>query len=363
MRFFNKAKRIKYLGFDDTRFMVFGILVLGCITFYLFSHSFLNRTFVDLFASWCVSIFFTISNWIIIRMVIILLRKKYPKFKDDIKRIVLLLLAIISTVLLINFLGNELLSVFFNQNYNPVSSSKVVVPVIIISTMTMAIYEAVYYYTRLKTSIRIEEQSKQAIVQAQLEALRNQIQPHFFFNTLNTLRDIIDQNLKEDAKNFVDELSDMYRFLLEAGNANLIPLQDEVQFAKSYINIQSERFGNNLQVIWDIQIASLDAQIVPMSLQLLLENAIKHNVISKTRPLYIKVAIANNQLTVVNTIQLKSTQLNSTKVGLKNIKKRYALICNSPIKINNNGNRFEVSLPLLTPSIKKYADEDIDNRR
>ena len=349
MKLFNKAKRIEYLGFDDFRFMVVGILVLGCITFYLFSHSFSNRTFIDLFASWWISIFFTIANWMITRTIIILLRKKYPDFKDDLRRIVLLLLAIVGTVLLVNFLGNNLLSFIFDSNYNPKSSSKIIVPIVIISAMMIAIYEAVYYYTRLKTSIRKEEQSKQAIVQAQLDVLRNQVQPHFFFNTLTTLRDIIDQNSKEDAKEFVDRLSDMYRFLLEAGNADLIPLRDEIQFSTSYLHIQSERFGDNLQVFWDVPAVFLDARIVPMSLQLLLENAIKHNVVSKARPLRVHIAVVNNQLIVGNTLQPKSTQLPSTKVGLKNIEKRYTLITNSPIHIYNDGNRFEVSLPLSIP--------------
>src|SRR5690606_22411251 len=153
---------------------------------------------------------------------------------DDFKRLSLLFLAVVTNVILIDFLGTKLLWYIFYGNLHPsMNSLKVLVPIIIISTMTMAIYEAMYYYIRLKKSIREEEQSKQAIVQAQLDALRSQAQPHFFFNTLNTLRDIIDQNPKEDAKEFVDKLSDMYRFLLEAGNANLISLRDELKFSKA----------------------------------------------------------------------------------------------------------------------------------
>ena len=155
--------------------------------------------------------------------------------------------------------------------------------------LTAAIYEAIYFYVRLKKSIREEEQSKQVLIQVELDGLRNQAQPHFFFNTLNTLRDIIDQNSKEDAKEFVDKLSDIYRYLLEAGNANLIPLKKELRFSKAYIYIQSERFGNNLKLNWDIPEAALDAMVVPMSLQLLLENAIKHNTISKSKPLLIQM--------------------------------------------------------------------------
>jgi LytS/YehU family sensor histidine kinase len=240
---------------------------------------------------------------------------------------------------------------FFNEyNYYLTERFKVLLPIVIISVMIQAIYEAVYYHAMLKKIIREEEQAKQVMVQAQLDALRNQAQPHFFFNTLNTLRDIIDQNSKEYAKEFVDKLSNVYRFILESGNSNLISLRDELKFAHAYIHIQSERFGDNLQLQWDIPETVLDRMIVPMSVQLLLENAIKHNVVSRSKPLIIDVSIKEDHVLVENKIQAKSTQLPSTKLGLKNIEKRYALISNQSIEIKNDGHTFTVALPLLTLS-------------
>jgi LytS/YehU family sensor histidine kinase len=351
--FVKNEKRIKYLGFNDFWFMVIGIIILSFVTDYLFSKSFFRLPFGEAIINWTVSLFFTICNWFIIRKVIILLRKKYTKFEDVGKRLALLFLAIVGTVILVDFIGNKILTFIFKKDYNAQSFSKVLLPVIIISTMTMAIYEAIYYYIRLKKSIREEEQAKQAVVQAELDALKNQAQPHFLFNTLNTLRDIIDQNPKEDAKEFVDKLSDVYRFILESGNVNLTSLKEELKFAKSYIHIQSERFGENLKLNWDIPASSLDSMIVPMSLQLLLENAIKHNVISKAKPLVIKVEVKNTNLIVSNKIQPKSTQLPSTKVGLKNIEKRYHLIAGKSIKISKEKNHFCVSLPLLNVSDQK----------
>ncbi len=356
----NKERRIKYLGFNDLLFLCIGILVLSFLTDFLFNNSFARFPLGEALLNWSASLFFTICNWLIIRPVIILLRKYYPDFKDDVKRLVLLFLAIIATVILVDVLGNRLLSFIFDKNYRPISSSRVIVPVIVISTMTLAIYEAIYYNIRLKKSIREEEQAKQILIQARLDALRNQAQPHFLFNTLNTLRDIIDQNSKEDAKQFVDKLADVYRFILESGNANLISLQDEVKFAKAYIHIQSERFGDNLNVFWNIPTNALHTMIVPMSLQLLLENAIKHNVISKTKPLEVRVEVNENQLIVTNKVQPKSTKIPSTKVGLKNIEKRYALITDRPLAIQNEENQFIVSLPLLKVSDQKnnYALTD-----
>ncbi len=351
--FANKEKRITYLGFNDFWFAFIGILVLSFITDYLFNKSFVRFPFGEAFIHWSISLFFTICNWFIIRKVIILLRIKYTRLKDVGKRLALLFLAIVGTVLLVDFFGNIMLSFIFGKNYNAQSSSLILLPIIIISTMTMAIYEAIYYYIRLKKSIIEREQVKQAMVQAELDTLKNQAQPHFLFNTLNTLRDIIDQNPKEDAKEFVDKLANVYRFILESGNANLIALREEVKFSQSYIHIQSERFGKNLSVDWNIPDTALNLMVVPMSLQLLLENAIKHNTISRAKPLLITVRLENDHVIVSNKLQPKSTQIPSTKVGLKNIKKRYHLIAGKSVVIEKNDAEFRVHLPLLTLADQK----------
>ncbi len=358
----NKEKRIKYLGFDDTWFSVIGILTISVVTYYLFNPSLDVVSLTDAVLSWVGSLFFTAIDWFINRAIMIFLRKKYPDFRDDAKRITLFFLAVVCSVVLVDFIGVRLLSLIPGINVVDYQSRiKALLTIIFLTIMIMAIYEAIYYNIRLKKSVREEEQSKQILIQAQLDALLNQAQPHFFFNTLNTLRDIIDQNSKEDAKEFVDKLSDIYRFLLEAGNDNLISLKNELRFAKAYIHIQSERFGDNLKLNWDIPKTSLDAMIVPMSLQLLLENAIKHNVISKAKPLLINVTIRDNKLVVDNKMEPKSTQLPSTKVGLANIEKRYTLISGKSIEIRNDGNRFMVSLPLLTRSDKKNKDADTNH--
>ena len=360
--FLNKEKRIRYLGFDDRWFMVIGIVILSFVTDYLFNDSFGKHQFGEALIYWSISLGFTIINWFFMRTVLITLRKRYPSLKDSIRRIVILIVLMVTSVVLIDFVGSYLLTFVFEAvNYDLMDRFRVLLPIMIISIMIQAIYEAVFNYVRLKQSIVEEEQAKQVVVQAQLDALRNQAQPHFFFNTLNTLRDIIDQNSKEDAKEFVDKLSDVYRFILESGNVNLISLRDELKFARAYIHIQSERFGNNLQLQWDTPEAAMDMMVVPMSLQLLLENAIKHNVVSRAKPLIVKVGVQGDQLVVENKLQPKSTQLPSTKVGLKNIEKRYTLISSQSIRIENDGERFVVSLPLLNPTHQKQIHGNIDN--
>ncbi|XLS27397.1 sensor histidine kinase [Flavobacteriaceae bacterium M23B6Z8] len=356
MPLFNKKKRIQYLGFDDFWYSVIGIVLISFISNYLFNSS-PQRTSLDLIlVGWSVALFYTLCDWIIIRSILIYLRKKYPDFKDDIRRVSILIIAIICVVVLVDFIGGLITTGFIELlGYSSYHETRLreLLPITIITIMVMAIYEVIYSYVRLKKSIREEEQAKRVMIQAQLDTLRNQAKPHFIFNSLNTLRDIIDQDTKEEAKDFVDNLSGVYRFIMESGTSNTIPLEKEFAFAKAYIHIQSERFGGNLQVNWNIPEDQLQAAIVPMSLQLLLENAIKHNVISKAKPLCISVNIKDDTLVVRNKIQVKSTQIPSTKIGLKNIEQRYQLISHQKPVIHNDGNYFTVSLPLLKPSKKR----------
>ncbi|WP_108869112.1 sensor histidine kinase [Aquimarina aquimarini] len=363
MPLFNKKKRIQYLGFNDVWFSVVGILILSLSTDYIFNNSFQSYPLGLAFYSWGASLIVTICDWLIIRRILIFLRKKYPDFRDDVKRIVIFFIAIVTIILIVDYVGGSLIEYVYRllgKNANYITQLKVLLPVTLVTIMIMAIYEAMYYYVRLKKSIREEEQTKQVMIQAQLDTLRNQAQPHFLFNSLNTLRDIIDYDTKEDAKDFVDNLSGVYRFIIESGNSNLISLKKELKFAKAYIHIQSERFGDNLKLTWDIPEDKLSTMIVPMSLQLLLENAIKHNIVSKAKPLLITVVIKVDTLVVSNKIQAKSTQTPSTKIGLNNIKKRYQLISNKTPVINNDGEYFTVSLPLLKASNQKTTHENIN---
>lgn len=355
----NKEKRIKYLGFDDKWFVIIGVLLLGLSTAYILNTDNVQLTTVERTFTIVASLFFSTCDWLINRFILIRLRIVYPSLKDSIKRIILLFIGTIITVITVDFLGINLISGLVNSiggNVEPVSlqeRTRTLVIIVFLTTMIMAIYEAVYFFILLKKSIREEEQAKQAIIQAELDTLRNQVQPHFFFNTLNTLRDIIDQSPKEDARQFVDKLSDIYRFLLESGDSNVISLKAELKFAKAYVHIQSERFGENLQLNWNIPKTLEEKLIAPMSLQLLLENAIKHNIISRSKPLEINIKAENDFIIVTNKIQKKSTQLPSTKKGLKNIEKRYALISDRSVEIVNDGNHFSVALPLLNDGTLK----------
>ena len=127
-------------------------------------------------------------------------------------------------------------------------------------------------------------------------------------------------------------------------------MKEEIDFAKSYLHIQKERFGDNLQIEWNIPEAQLEKTIIPMSIQILLENAIKHNVVSKAKPLLIEVSSTNDTLQVSNNLQLKSTKMPSTKLGLENIKKRYELTEKQIPIVKQSETHFTVILPIFQKS-------------
>lgn len=339
-----KTTKYKYIGFNDTWFMIIGIPLLALLIIFLFDSICTNV--IDCGLSFLISLIFTFVNWMAMRKAMILLRKKFPDLKDSIKRNLIFFVSIILIILTINAIGDLVLKSFFGPTFNSPNFKGNVI-IILVSMMSMAIYEAIYYSNKLRQSIIKEEHTRQIIVQSKLDALTNQARPHFLFNSLNTLKDIIDNDPKENASDFVDNLADVYRFILDTGSAKLVSLKEEIDFAKSYEHIQKERFGSNLLIEWNLPENKGNMAIIPMSIQLLIENAIKHNIVSKSKPLKIEVSFNGEFIEVRNNLQLKTTSLPSTKIGLENIKKRYELTGNVLPKIEQTETHFVVLIPVF----------------
>ncbi|MFQ5446867.1 MAG: sensor histidine kinase, partial [Saprospiraceae bacterium] len=197
-----------------------------------------------------------------------------------------------------------------------------------------------------KTQLEKERLVKEN-VQSQLESLRNQVNPHFFFNSLNTLAYLIPEDPAK-AENFVQKLSKAYRYILEIRDKQLVTLEEELVFLDSYTCLLQERFGENLLVKVDAPEEILPYKLVPLSLQMLFENAIKHNVISTQSPLVIEVFVENtDRLVVKNNLQRKNQTMPSTKVGLENISRRYKLVSDHEVEVIMTQQSFIVILPLI----------------
>lgn len=195
-----------------------------------------------------------------------------------------------------------------------------------------------------------ENQRQKEKILFEFETLKSQVNPHFLFNTFNTLLSLIDES-PESAKEYVNRLSDMFRNLLTLREKDTVTLEEELRFLSDYIYLQQQRYGQNLRVQTDIAHRWMGHTIPPMSLQMLIENAIKHNVISRQRPLTIHIRTTEEGLLVVeNTLQPKRVPPESTGLGLANIRRRYALLGNRPVGVEKLEDRFVVQVPLLPPA-------------
>ena len=208
------------------------------------------------------------------------------------------------------------------------------------------------------------ETTKQEIVAktetAKFESLKNQIDPHFLFNSLNVLISLIGED-QVKAERFTTKLSKIYRYVLEQRNKDLIPLEEELKFAKAYVELLGMRFEDAVKFSIPDNVSNSELKIVPLSLQLLLENAVKHNVVSSSQPLEINIYEENGYLQIQNNINPKETIGKSTKVGLQNIVDRYGLISDRNVIIENNNKTFKVSLPLLTKINTAMNTQDFEN--
>ena len=185
---------------------------------------------------------------------------------------------------------------------------------------------------------------------AKFESLKNQIDPHFLFNSLNVLSSLIEEN-PENAQRFTTSLSKIYRYVLEQKDKELVSVEEELAFAKTYMNLLKMRFENSLFYELPTTITNPEAKVVPLSLQLLLENTVKHNVVSEQRPLNIRIFMEGDYLAIQNDYQKKEVLQERKGVGLQNIINRYGIITNRKVLIEQNEQTFTVKIPVLTKQI------------
>ena len=210
-----------------------------------------------------------------------------------------------------------------------------------------AIYEAAYFISRWKLSIAEGEKLKQQNTESQLEALKNQVNPHFLFNSLNTLVSLISDEPKA-AVDFVHRLSHVYRAILDLKEKQVVTLNEELELLDNYNFLLKSRFGENLHFEIRLDDPCTSCYLVPLSLQILVENAIKHNVASAKRPLHIMIYNEGfNCIVVRNNLQPKQQKQESTGTGLLNIQNRFLLTFGMPIEIKETTEDFSVALPLI----------------
>ncbi len=234
-----------------------------------------------------------------------------------------------------------------------------VVSVIITFIISLSFYA--FYFFKVYNENKVKEQKIIAgTASAQFESLKNQIDPHFLFNSLNVLSSLIEEN-PENAQKFTTSLSKIYRYVLEQKDKELVTVSEELAFAKTYMNLLKMRFENSITYEVPSDYDNSDAKVVPLSLQLLLENTIKHNVVSEQKPLNIKIYIDNGYLIVKNNLQKKEVLQDRRGVGLQNIVNRYGLISQRKVLIEETTACFKVMIPILTKQISYMETQTIYN--
>ncbi|MCC6369565.1 MAG: histidine kinase [Bacteroidia bacterium] len=216
----------------------------------------------------------------------------------------------------------------------------------LISVIILSVEVGTQFFNNWKNSLVEVEKYKTQSTQAQLQNLKEQVNPHFLFNNLSVLSSLVYKD-QDKAVDFINQLSKVYRYLLESRNSELIPLEEELKFIESYTYLLQIRFDTSLKFEIDIPANMRHLLLPPMALQILIENAIKHNEVSSEMPLTISVLASHTELEVKNNLQLRSNKEESSKTGLNNIRERYKFYTDKKVEVFQDSKLFSVKIPLL----------------
>ena len=219
-------------------------------------------------------------------------------------------------------------------------------PALLFTFALLAVKIGSEFFSALKNSLVETEKYKTESANAQLQNLKNQLNPHFLFNNLSVLTSLVHKN-QDKATDFISELAKVYRYVLDTKNSELVPLKEELEFLNHYIYLQKIRFEDSISFEINIEESKKSDYLLPMCLQMLVENTIQHNETSQAHPLKVLIYTENDSLVIENLIKPRSNDSESTKTGLKNIEQRYLFFTDKKVIVSNNGKIFKVILPLL----------------
>jgi two-component system, LytTR family, sensor kinase len=294
------------------------------------------------------SIVSTAMLWLGCQGITMYLWRKYPWEHFPIKHLIIEVLAIALWVLMVGLFFIAL------QTFLPLGPHGSIVEVewgsnyfiaLLISLFITSIYESVFFYNQWKINFSKSVLLEKDNIEAKYETLKSQINPHFLFNSLNSLAQMVDDN--NQAVDYIQNLSEFLRYVLKSRDRELVLVRDEAAMLEKYLALQKSRFRANLNLRVNIPQSAYHYALPPLVLQMLVENCIKHNVISKDKPLTIAVEVQNHYLAVENNLQPKIVET-STGQGLRNITDRYAFFTALPVNIVKSDTNFRVEIPLLT---------------
>lgn len=276
-------------------------------------------------------------------------RMRFPQLKQALLRVILLFfthVALTSLTFALIFYSYDAFH-FLGFEFDRSKLEFSILIAIALTLIATTLWEAEYVLMKWKESIREKEQVQQMAIQHEFETLKSQVNPHFLFNCFNTLSSLISENPRQ-AEAFLNELSKVYRYLLKNNEDGVSTLQSELRFIQSYYELLKTRHGDAIIIQTEID-KRYDHYLLPsLSLQLLVENAVKHNQVSKQQPLVIDIfTMAGNKMAVNNNLQPKHIKMPSNKIGLENIRAKYKLLHEEGFRVLQDSRNFTVILPLV----------------
>lgn len=215
----------------------------------------------------------------------------------------------------------------------------------VIAMLVTTIIYLYHFFISWRELVIQREKYKSDALSLQYETLKSYVNPHFLFNSLSVLSSLVEKDTQK-SQQFIKQLSDIYRYVLEQKDKELVPLKVEFEFIKSFIDLNKIRHGDNLKV--DIRIDNFEGYVIPLSLQILVENALKHNIVSEEEPLTIAISRENSSLIVQNNLQKRNTISDKGGIGLETIQKRYEMLTSEPLIIEDVNGYFRVKVPIIS---------------
>jgi sensor histidine kinase YesM len=339
-----KQEKLNDVGFRIVLIPFFGIaipLITGMVNVSSFNNWGIKFSFL-----YTIGIAFVV--WQGNRYLLFSLRSYFDWLNKPVRKIIVLLLAVsfftipVSTLLMVGWFHLFTKGIV---NWDMVLTATLIIMICVI--FITHVYETVFLVKQAETDKVKAEQLERSRVQAELSALKSQIDPHFIFNSLNTLSHLIESDARK-AKLFNDNLADVYRYILQNKGSDLVLLREEMNFVQDYFSLLKIRFEDAVELENKINSICLDQYLIPpISLQILLENAIKHNDFSDLAPLKITIELQDDSLMMKHELRKRTLHKPSSKTGLQNLSERYKLITNQDIRINDNASIFEVQIPVL----------------
>jgi hypothetical protein len=342
------------VSLNDKKLLLIGPFILWAVATIFFNLPTLckdNFTAAKFLIAGLISVYF---SWMVGRWLIVGVRRRYSGLEKIRQRLIGLGLLSIPTVVVL-VIQRLLFFDYIVYNHGPKfdwlhpETLFMVGLNLFYLAIIFAIYESRYFFQEWLISKRQTEELSRANLEMQLDSLKNQVQPHFLFNSLNTLQALVKSNENKTAVRFIGDLSQVYRYLLQSNEQQLISLEKELEFTHAYFGLLKTRFEDGITMEVNVAPTFRHTQIPPLTLQLLVENAVKHNMVSVSRPLNIKIFTNNEgELVVQNNLQCKpNNSIPSSKKGLANITSKYTLLRQPQVQIYEKEDIFEVRLPLI----------------